>query len=344
MDWNSFPAHPSRPCLADNCNGNWVTSRREVQPRIVDVQLKSSERGNNELCFEVSSEADQLSTEACAQTEISAPCIGLQIEGPNAGRVGDQVAFDIIVVNQCDEPLENLQMQIQYDAGLSATNLGNPIRADVGTIEPGQRKSMPVVFDIVAPGRHCYNLSVTADGGHTARATECIDASPTTSNTVKLELAGSRRIDRGDRVRIRGTVTNNGNVALNELTLTNRFSDSLEPRRVTELFPHRWLGNEADELLFELGTLDPGQSKIVEIIYDGLTVDGDAFSEMTISSPDLEPQTQRYELRIEPTGTLGNQDAATTIPDTGGIAPGQEEAGGGDEGSIQIPDDPQAGT
>ena len=324
------------------------------QPRFVDVQLKSNQRGNNELCFEVSSEADQLRTEACAQTEISAPCIGLQVEGPNAGKVGDQASFDIIIANQCEEPLENLQLQIQYDAGLSAGgDLGNPIRAEVGTIQPGDRKSMPITFNIVSPGRHCYNLSVTADGGHTARATECIEAAPSASTAINLEMTGRRRIERGDRVLIRGSATNNGNVALNNVTLTNRFSDSLEPRRVSELFPHRWLGNEADELLFELGTLNPGQSKPVEVIYDGLNVDGDAFSEMTISSPDLQPQTQRYDLRIEPTGSLrGNASGAQSGSDSdselepqdpGGVEPGPTPEARPDEGPIGIPNDPGVG-
>ena len=337
------------------------------QPSFVDVQLKSNQRGNNELCFQVSSEADQLSTEACAQTEISAPCIGLQIEGPSEGQVGERVLFDIIVVNQCDEPLDNMQLQIQYDAGLSATNLGNPIRAEIGTLQPGERKEMPVAFDIRAPGRHCYNLSVTADGGHTARAAECIEAAPTTSAVVSLDMAGERQINRGDQVLIRTNVTNDGNVALNNLTLTNRFSDSLEPRRVSEQFPHEWLGNEADELLFTLGTLNPGQSKSVEIFYEGLKADGDAFSEMTVSSPDVQPQTQRYDLRIEPSGAAGGQldsGGASGIgsgrdgrngaggfnpggPDSGGFGPGgadprTQPRGPSGEGPIQIPDDPQS--
>ena len=314
------------------------------QPIVVDVQLKSNQRGNNELCFDVSSEEDQLRTEACAQTEISAPCIGLQIEGPSQSKVGERILFEIVVVNQCDEPLENLQMEIQYDAGLSATDLGNPIRADVGTIQPGERKELPVAFDVLAPGRHCYTLNVTADGGNSARARECIDAAATGSTAVDLELTGRRRIENEDQVLIRGTVTNNGNVALENVTLTNRFSDSLEPKRVTELFPHRWLGNAADELLLELGTLNPGQSKSVEVIYDALKVDGDAFSEMTVSSPDLQPQTQRYDFRIEPIGTLGGSGQGGLEPtDPGGTTPDNQPTPP-QEGPIGIPDDSQTDT
>ena len=273
-------------------------------PQVIDVQLKSNSKGNNELCFEVSSQSDQLATEACAQTEISVPCLGLQIDGPDAGQVGEQAKFSITVANQCDDPLENVQLQVQYDNGIRATgNLSNPILATVGTLEPGDQRTIPIVFDILSSGRHCYDLNVTADGGHSARAKECIDASPSASSTVDVELLGQRRVERGDEVLIRTNVTNNGNVPLDNVTLTNRFSDSIEPSRVTEQFEHRWLGANADELIFNLGRLDPGQSKIVEVYYNALTEDGDAFTEVTASAPNLSPITRKYDMRVELPGT-----------------------------------------
>lgn len=321
-------------------------------PQVVDIQLKSNARGGNELCFEVSSETDQLKTEACAQTEISAPCLGLKIDGPDAAKVGEQARFSILVSNQCDEPLENIELQVQYDPGLQATGLGNPIKSRLGTLDPGEERSIPIVFDVLSAGRHCYNLSVTADGDHTARAKECIDAEPTGTNSVGLQLEGQRRVDRGEVVLIRATAANNGNIPLNNVTLTNRFSSSLEPTEVTQAFPHRWLGPAGDELIFDLGRIDPGQSKVVEIFYQGLTEDGNAFSEMTISSPDVEPITQQYDLRVELPGTIGPGESGSG--DAGG-QPGGAQPGGGfeprpgpptqprqPEGPIAIPGDAQA--
>ena len=310
------------------------------QPKVVDIQLKSNTRGGNELCFEVSSESDQLKTEACAQTEISVPCIGLKIDGPNAAKVGEQAKFNIVVSNQCDDPLENIELQIQYDAGLQATGLGNPIKSNIGSLEPGQERTIPIVFDVVSAGRHCYNLSVTADGGHTARANECVEAEPTSTNSVQLQLEGQRRVDRNDNVLIRGSVTNNGNIPLTSVTLTNRFSSSLEPSRVTQEYPHRWLGPAGDELIFDLGRLDPGQSKVVEIFYQALQEDGNAFSEMTISSPDVSPITQKYDLRIEIPGTVGPGDdggeSGQSDPSDSSSQPREPE------GTIGIPDDNQS--
>ena len=314
------------------------------QPQVVDIQLKSNTKGNNELCFDVSSQSDQLQTEACAQTEITVPCIGLQIDGPDAGKVGDQVKFNIVVANQCDEPLENVQLQIQYDPGLVATGLGNPIQQNIGTLEPGEKRALPVIFDVQSAGRHCYTLNITADGGHSARANECVDAAPTTAAAVNLEMEGARRVDRGDEVLIRATATNNGNVPLNNVTMSNQFSPTLEPGRVTQEFPHRWLGPEGDELIFDLGRLDPGQSKVVEIFYSALREDGDAFSQMTISSPDLSPIVRKYDLRVEIPGTVGDGSEGGIQP--GGVEPGNQPgfsnpspSEGANEGPIGIPND-----
>ena len=329
------------------------------QPQIVDMQLKSNTRGNNELCFEVASQTDQLRTEACAQTEVTVPCIGLQIDGPNAAKVGEQVKFDITVSNQCEEPLEEVELLVQYDPGLIATGLGNPIRAQIGQLGPGETRTRQVVFDVLSAGRHCYNLNVTAEGGHVARANECIEASPTTESTIGVELEGQRRVDRGQNVWVRANVTNNGNVPLDNVTVTNRFSDSLEPTRVTRDFNHRWLGAEGDELIFDVGSLEPGETKQVEVAYDGIEEDGDAFSEFTISSPDISPIVQRYDMRVEIPGTVG--DGAGQLPDSqsdpfGGQSPSEGSGSGigngsgsdfgtrpppSNEGPIGIPNDAQ---
>ncbi|MEM9412767.1 MAG: hypothetical protein AAGA30_16770, partial [Planctomycetota bacterium] len=128
----------------------------------IELQFKSASKGNNELCFEVTSQTDGLKTEACAQTEVLVPCLGLEIDGPNDGQVGDQARFAIRVKNQCDEPLQNINLQLQYDPGIVAVGLGNPIKTKIGILDPGQERTINVVFDILSAGRHCYRLNITA--------------------------------------------------------------------------------------------------------------------------------------------------------------------------------------
>jgi len=97
------------------------------RPQFIDLQLRSKKRGNVGMCFEVASETDRLRTEACAQTEVTGACIGLEIEGPDTANVGDEVTYEIGLVNQCEEPLRNVQLRITPDAGLIASGTGTRV-------------------------------------------------------------------------------------------------------------------------------------------------------------------------------------------------------------------------
>ena len=296
-----------------------------AQSRIVNIQLKSKQRGNAELCFEVSSDTDQLKTEACAQTAIAAPCVGLEVEGPTTAKVGEQIEFEIKIGNQCDQVLNNVRVEVQYDTGLDATGVGNPIGLDLGTLDFNQNKSIPLLFDVLQPGTRCFNLSITADGGHTARQRRCVEAVLDSIPQVEMKLEGQPTAEEGQKPLFRATITNTGNLPLADLQLNSRMSDSLEPIQVTKLFPHKWMGQD---LFMQIGRLDPGESAVVEIVMMAKTVDPNAFMEMTISSPSLQSLTRRFSMRIEPPGTLGPLPPALLPP---------TDAGGKRGDSIQIP-------
>lgn len=296
-----------------------------ANPKVVNVQMKSKQRGNSELCFEVSSDTDQLKTEACAQTEIAAPCIGLEIEGPETAKVGDQVEFEINVANQCEQALTNVRVEVQYDTGLDATGVGNPIGLDLGTLDYNEKKSIPLLFDVLQPGARCFNLSITADGGHTARQRRCVEATLDSVPQVELKLEGQLTAEESQKPLFRATITNSGNLTLADLQLNCRMSTSLEPIQVTKLFPHKWMG---DDLFIQIGRLDPGESAVVEIVMLAKTVDPNAFMEMTISSPSLQSLTRRFNTRIEPPGTIGPLPPALLPADGSGGSRGD---------SIQIP-------
>ena len=67
--------------------------------KVVDVQLKSAAPGIQQICFGVASEKDELQTEACGEIEVSLACIGLEIDGPETARVGDQATFDLSLIH-----------------------------------------------------------------------------------------------------------------------------------------------------------------------------------------------------------------------------------------------------
>ncbi len=290
-----------------------------AQPRVIDVQLRSDQRGPLQLCFEVASQTDQLQTEACAETTIAVPCIGLQINGPTQAQLGDQVDFVFDVTNQCDEPLENVMVRVQYDPGLEAIGIPNPV--EIGPLErilPGETQNLPPLsFRASQGGTQCFNLEISSAGGDTARARRCVQVENVMQPQVRVDMESHRTVQVGQQVLVRMKVTNVGSLPLDDVSLINSFSRSMTPVGRSPL-PQRWLG---DDLVFDLGRLEPNQEAIVEVLYDTNQPDGDAFSRAAVTTPLGASDQTGVTIRIEP--------AEGAIP----VQPGME-------GPIRIPDDP----
>ena len=300
-------------------------------PRTIDVQMKSDKRGMRRLCFEVNSATDNLKTEACGETEIAAPCLGVNIVGPTAIRTGEQASFEIKLINQCNEPLQNVTLNVQYDNGLQAVSLGNPIVANIGTLQFGEEKSLPLVFDVTGSGVQCFTLNVSAEGGHTAAARRCLDVTQSVQGQASIEVSGDRVVRVGDLTQVTALVRNTGNVALETITVLNRFSPSLDARQISAYPPGQLLGSE---LAFSINRLEPGQTVPIKVEYGALEPDGNAFSQFSVSTPSGAAAEQRWNLAIDPSIGGGQPNPVNPNP------PVQPNNPGIGNGGIGIPADP----
>lgn len=315
------------------------------QPRIIDLQLKSKKRGNVGMCFEVASQSDRLRTEACAQTEISGACIGLEVAGPEFAKVGDEIIFDIGLVNQCDEPLRNVQLRITPDAGLVAQGRSSRvIEATIDEIAFGERKDIPIGFQAIQAGRQCFRLDVVADGGHDAGLLECVVVSQGGSRGVSLQLQGGTPIRVGETTLVKAVVTNTGNVPLSSVVIENQFEQAIQPVAVSENASVAGDGSGGDPLLLEIGRLEPGDSEVVDIEYEGLSVDGNANMLFTVTSAEEVTATDELAIRVEPedgsNDTRGNDQTVPRFDST--PVPGSSNPGTGPSGEppIGIPGSP----
>ena len=168
------------------------------QPKVIDIQLRSDQRGPLRICYQVESQSDQIETEACAETEIVVPCIGLKINGPTQVRAGESFNYTFDITNQCERPLENVMVTLQHDAGLQAfgpsgQQISNPIEiGPLGQIRPGETKNLPALtFRALQGGSHCFNLEVRSAANDTARARKCIQAENVIEPKVQGRFAGA---------------------------------------------------------------------------------------------------------------------------------------------------------
>ncbi len=308
------------------------------QPKVIDIQMRADEKGPKQLCFEAASDSDNLTTEACAETTVAVPCIGLDIDGPTTGKTGDLLSYNFNVTNQCDRPLENVQIQLQYDPALVADGVPNPVQLNtIDRILPGETRNLPpLTFRAIRGGTHCFNMDIQTSAGDKSRARRCVEIENVNESKVRIDMQGERVVRLGDQAFVKMVVTNVGNVPLDDVTLLNAFSRSLEPARKTD-FPQTWIG---DDMAFSLGRIEPGESKTVEVKYDTLRADGDAFSRATVTTPFEEASDQTsIPIRIEPAGAggFGNGGGFNNGGDNPGAAnPGGAGVPGGSAGNLEV--------
>ena len=288
-------------------------------PQIIDVQLKSNRRGNAGLCFEVASDSDRLRTEACSQTEISAPCLGLMIDGPSAARVGDDVVYKFIVENLCDEPIEDIELQVAYDPGFYADGRTNPVVTRIDQLNFGQKREVSLAFNVQQPGTQCLRLNVTTKNGEAFEAGKCLDASNVAQPDVVLDVEGQSPITQGDTAQVNARIRNTGNAPIESVVLTNKFSESLEAIRATEDFPFTRISD--NEYAFAVGRIEPGEEKLLEVEYVGLKPDGNATSEFALTSTSNINVTRSFDVRIEPTSNSNGAGPGFADPEFGPIRP-----------------------
>lgn len=307
-------------------------------PRVIEVQLKSQQRGSSGLCFEVASATDQLRTEACATTEVSAPCIGMNIDGPTTAQVGDDVVFNLNVQNQCDEPIEDIQVTIRHDQGLLRPGKSNPATFKFPILQFGETRTLPLTFNVQSPGTLCFEIEVTARGGHSPfRDRRCLEVGPGASSQISSQIdlivEGGRPMEVGGESLVNLRVTNKGETPLENVVLTNRFSSSIEPISLSEGFNQpEWLG---EEMAVFLGRINPGQTVNLDLLYQGKIVDGNAVSEFSVTTPSGAKATEKIQLQVERAGAAPNQPDS---PDLGaGNGPiGIPQDAGPDQGELTI--------
>ncbi len=287
-------------------------------PQIIDVQLRTKKRGTIGLCFEVASDSDRLRTEACAQTEVSAPCIGLEIEGPDTARVGEELVYEIGLVNQCEEPLRNIRLRITPDAALVADGTSSRvIEATIPELGFGQRRDLPLGLLATAPGRHCFRLEVTTENGDASEALECVVVRQQGQPAVDLQLQGGAPVRVGERVTVNAIVTNTGNTALNAVSLINEYPRSLSPKRISENAEPVLDPNEdpSSPLVMKLGRLEPGDEAFVVLQYEGLQVDPDAQLSFSVTSSESASNTRGLPIRVEPSASGDNRGRDPNRPE-----------------------------
>jgi uncharacterized repeat protein (TIGR01451 family) len=197
-------------------------------------------------------------TTAARRTRVTRPQLALEKTGPATAVVGDKVPFTIKVSNTGTGPVagvvvhDTLPPELQHPAG-------GEIEADVGTLGPGETKTIRLEPTAIKAGRIVNEAVATSEDGQraTARAeVQLLEAA------LVLRKTGPREALIGHELDHRLEVVNPGQVPATNVTLTDVLPEGLDFVSASD-------GGTYDagkrECSWALGTLEPGQTRGVSI-------------------------------------------------------------------------------
>lgn len=153
--------------------------------------------------------------------------------GPEQIGVGEFTSFELIVTNRGTATARRIRIRDQFDRGLSHPRARPGEFAVEYTgmrdLPPGETASIPLTFQVVAPGTHCHEVTVAADDVSPVTERACVTAR---SAALDVTVTAPRSRVVGEVAELNIVVKNVGDVAAQNVELVIRFDAALSPERI----------------------------------------------------------------------------------------------------------------
>jgi uncharacterized repeat protein (TIGR01451 family) len=128
-------------------------------------------------------------TTAWLRTRVTRPRLTIIKTGPETALVGDPVVFQIQITNTGTGPATSVVLHDELPPGL-VHEQGSAIEGELGTLAPGETRTVTLPTRAVQPGRHLNQATVTAEGGirETAQAAVTV-----TQPALQVRKSGPQR-------------------------------------------------------------------------------------------------------------------------------------------------------
>jgi uncharacterized repeat protein (TIGR01451 family) len=111
---------------------------------------------------------DNLRGDANAMIQVTEARLQVQLTGPQAALVGENVPYRIVVKNPGNGLATNIRVKAQMDAGLEVIGKPGPFEAVIDKLDSGQEQLIPLPLSPRQAGRSSVKVSALADGNLSA--------------------------------------------------------------------------------------------------------------------------------------------------------------------------------
>ncbi len=156
------------PAVAEKGGLVWTLAGLAArQSHAVNVTFRTARVGPVTTHVQVET-GDGLRGEKSVTTDVTAaprPALKVSIDGPATGAVNAPLAYTIAVSNPGTGPATGVVLNAQFDAGLEHETKLNPVENRLGTLTPGERKTVPLTLTPRQAGELGSVVTARADGG-----------------------------------------------------------------------------------------------------------------------------------------------------------------------------------
>lgn len=225
--------------------------------KMLSVTLKPVQEGRIEGYTTVTVEP-----QAYAATLVGRPKLSLSKTGPSSAMVGNDVTYELKVANTGTYVAKAVTLTDQVPAGLQHSSKAREVVLQVGDLEPGQNRVVPVTLKAVQRGV-VRNVSLA----HSANA-DMIAAEASTTLLLQTMKVATKGLDDqyvGKAAPYEVTVTNPGDVPLKNVVVTNVLPAE---GRLLQATGAAMSGNSAS---WSIGELAPGEERKYAVVATAMT-------------------------------------------------------------------------
>ncbi len=286
------------------------------EERDIQVRYQIEQGGNLRNCAAVTWRGGQL-VDDCQTINVAVNPLRIDVQGPRSAPLGQSITYQIVVSNLSGERLDNVLVEDRHDSGLSHPGVpGVSLKQNIGSLAPGQSRTLPLTFKVLGAGTLCQEITVTADGGSSAESQICLDAGQSTGGgpvsggqgAFQVQKIGPPQVAVGQQANITIQVTNTGQIDLTNLRVVDQYNPRLEP-----LAADPPVQREDDSTIFwEFPVIRPGQTFNMYVRCVAREAADQVCDSVTVTTAQGITESDQLCLRIVPSG-FGQSSPPTKV-------------------------------
>lgn len=155
--------------------------------------------------------------------------VSMRPVSPEQVAVGEYVGYELSITNRGDGVARHIQVRDTFDKGLrhpSAPNENSVVNSNIRELAPNDSETVRLTLQLIEPGEHCHDVTVTADGADPATQHACATG---VQAALEVKITGPRSRVVGETAEFSVVVRNTGATAAGNVELVIKCDPAIVP-------------------------------------------------------------------------------------------------------------------